>query len=137
MAFALNPDLPEGLLSHLIVADISPIQGRLSSEFPRYVEGMLKLQNEIKPTSKKEAFDALHSYEPDVMIRHFLLTNLAPTSNGEPVKFRVPLETIKNSLGDIGDFPYQVGETSWNGPTLFIKGEKSKYVYDILSSIQR
>lgn len=135
MAFALNPDLPEGLLSHLIVADISPIQGRLSSEFPRYLEGMLKIQNELKPKTKKEAFEALYEFEPDTLIRHFLLTNLAPTPDGEPVKFRIPLETIKASLGDIGDFPYKVDETSWDGPTLFIKGEKSKCVHNLFKAI--
>ena len=67
MAFALNPNLPNGLLSHLIVADIAPIRGRLSNEFTNYIEGMLKVEAERLAKSKKEAFEALKEYEPVCM----------------------------------------------------------------------
>lgn len=63
MAVALDPDCPKDLLRHLIVADIAPVPGRLTSEFPRYMEAMLKIQNEGKVKSRKEAFDALYEYE--------------------------------------------------------------------------
>jgi len=54
------------------------------------------------------------------------LTNLTfPQSNG-PVKFRVPIDIVKNSLDDIGGFPYEPGEREWRGKALFIKGKKSK-----------
>ncbi|KAL5504056.1 hypothetical protein ACEPAH_8129 [Sanghuangporus vaninii] len=128
MALALNPDLPKDTLSHLIVADISPLRGRLSSEFRRYLEGMIKLEKEGNVTTKKEAFEALEEIEEDPLIRHFLLTNLDTTRLGKPVRFRIPLETIKKSLDDLGDFPYEPGEASWDGPTLFIKGSKSNYI---------
>ncbi|PAV16443.1 alpha beta-hydrolase [Pyrrhoderma noxium] len=130
MAVALDPDCPKDLLRHLIVADIAPVPGRLTSEFPRYMEAMLKIQNEGKVKSRKEAFDALYEYENDTLIRHFLLTNLASTPEGEPVKFRTPLDIINRNFGNIGDFPYEPGKVSWDGPTLFIKGSKSRYIQD-------
>lgn len=63
MALALNPNLPSGLLSHLIVADIAPIRGRLSNEFTNYIEGMLKVEAEQLAKSKKEAFKLLEDCE--------------------------------------------------------------------------
>ncbi|EJD06742.1 alpha/beta-hydrolase [Fomitiporia mediterranea MF3/22] len=128
MTLALRPDLPKCLISHLIVADISPLKGKLSVEFRRYLDGMINLEKNGNIKTKKEAFEALHEVEPDALIRHFLLTNLDATYHGHPVKFRIPLETIKASLDDLGDFPYKPGEASWDGPTLFLKGSKSNYI---------
>lgn len=44
------------------------------------------------------------------------------------MKFSIPLEYIKKGIAGLGDFPYSPGETHWDGPTLFVRGEKSKYV---------
>ena len=62
MTFALSPHLPQGMLSNLIVADIAPSKGELSSEFRGYVEGMKKLEAS-KVSSRKEAQDILTEYE--------------------------------------------------------------------------
>lgn len=59
--------------------------------------------------------------------RQFLLTN-AITAPDKTVKFRIPLDIIHESIPSIGEFPYQPGEVSWSGPTLFIKGEHSNYI---------
>ncbi|KAH8118142.1 alpha/beta-hydrolase [Phellopilus nigrolimitatus] len=128
MSVALNPSLPKDMVTHLIVADISPIRAPLSHEFPGYVDGMIKIQDEESTKSRNEAFEKLYEYEQNSLIRQFLLTNLASTPAGEPVKFHVPLHTIRDSLLDIGDFPYGPGEASWDGPTLFIKGSMSNYI---------
>lgn len=63
MALALNPDLPDGLLSQLIVADIAPSKGPLSSEFAGYMEAMKKIEDS-NVHSRKEAQDILKPYEP-------------------------------------------------------------------------
>lgn len=63
------------------------------------------------------------------MTRAFLLTNLLPAAHEHhhhPVKFRIPLDIIDRAISNIGDFPYETGERQWSGPTLFIKGSKSK-----------
>jgi len=51
---ALHPDLPEGLIGHLVVEDVSPKRARLSDDFRAYIEGM-KVVLEQKSGSKKEA----------------------------------------------------------------------------------
>ena len=62
MSFALNPDLPHGMLSRLIVADIAPSKGDASPEFQGYVKGMQKIEAS-KVSSRKEAQNILSEYE--------------------------------------------------------------------------
>ena len=64
----------------------------------------------------------------DPMTRAFLLTNLAPHHGHDPVKFRVPLDIIGDAIPELGHFPYEAGERVWTGPTLFVKGTKSRSV---------
>ncbi|PIL35643.1 hypothetical protein GSI_02372 [Ganoderma sinense ZZ0214-1] len=64
------------------------------------------------------------------MIRAFLLMNLEhPTAQHQrPLKFRVPVQLLGDSIPEIGGFPWSPGERTFDGPTLFIKGTKSKYI---------
>lgn len=63
MALALSPNLPPGILSHLIVADIAPSKGALSSEFRNYTDAMHKIE-QLEVTTRKEANDIIHEIEP-------------------------------------------------------------------------
>ena len=76
MAFALNSDLPRDMLSNLIVVDIAPSKGELSSEFTTYVEGMKKIEAS-KVSSRKEAQDILTEYEK---VRSYHLSNHFPST---------------------------------------------------------
>lgn len=127
MALALNPELPLNLLKHLIVVDIAPAKAAMSPEFQGYVEVMKSIERR-HVTSRQAAQKMLTSYESDPAIRAFLLTNLAPHHGHEPVRFHIPLDIIGKSIPAIGDFPYEPGERTWEGPTLFIKGSKSSYI---------
>jgi hypothetical protein len=51
------------------------------------------------------------------------MTNLEVDRNG--VRFRPSLDTLLDSVEDIGSFPYQPGEVTWDGPALFVKGKNS------------
>lgn len=62
MSVALNPELPSNLLKHLIVADIAPSRGAMSSEFQGYVEAMKKIE-QSQVTSRQEAQKILAPYE--------------------------------------------------------------------------
>lgn len=74
-------------------------------------------------------------------IRQFLLTNLQlpipsrsgsyDTTSHEKAKFIVPVDILERSIGDLGSFPYEYDKenqtvpTTWDGPTLVVKGGKS------------
>ncbi|GBE90134.1 Abhydrolase domain-containing protein [Sparassis crispa] len=125
MTVALGSNTPPDLLEQLIVADIAPSKGDLSPTFRNYVKAM-QIIEERKVTSRREAQDILSDYEQDPMIRAFLLTNLIE-SHGV-MKFRIPLDIIGPNISELGSFPYEPGERQWNGPTLFVKGNQSKYI---------
>ncbi|KDQ15961.1 hypothetical protein BOTBODRAFT_31413 [Botryobasidium botryosum FD-172 SS1] len=128
MTAALQPGLADNLISRLIVADMTPAKGSISDSFKVYLQGMQEVEKS-KVKDRKAADKILQSYESDIGIRQFLLTNLLPTTADEPHhKFRLPLNIIAQSLPAIGDFPYEPGEYQWPGRALFIKGEKSKYI---------
>jgi hypothetical protein len=60
------------------------------------------------------------------MVRAFLLTNLV-TAPKEPVRFKVPLRILRNSLDELADFPQGPGGRTWRvGQVVAIKGKKSK-----------
>lgn len=47
------------------------------------------------------------------------------------LKFRVPLSVIGGSLDHMADFPFKESDSlHYDGPTLFVRGTKSKYVSD-------
>ncbi|KAI1797188.1 alpha/beta-hydrolase [Ganoderma leucocontextum] len=138
MAVALDPELPPALLTHLIVADIAPARGPLSPEFQGYIEAMKRIEaSEVK--TRQEADRVLQPYEQvldsndpcqNPMTRAFLLMNLDhPTAHHQrPLKFRVPVGLLGDSIPEIGGFPWSPGERTFDGPALFIKGTKSKYI---------
>lgn len=47
------------------------------------------------------------------------------------MKFRVPLSVLGDSLEGMADFPWsEPGSVTYDGPTLMVRGTKSKYVSD-------
>ena len=63
MAVALSPELPADAIENLIVADIAPSNGALSTEFQSYIEAMKKIE-QSKVNSRRKAQDILAPYEP-------------------------------------------------------------------------
>jgi hypothetical protein len=61
----------------------------------------------------------------------WLLANLESTVDGV-LRFRIPLGILGASINDIGAFPFAPGERTWEGLTLFVKGEKSECVAPVL-----
>jgi Predicted hydrolases or acyltransferases (alpha/beta hydrolase superfamily) len=58
------------------------------------------------------------------------LTNLI-RSEDNTLKFRVPLSVLGASLDNMADFPFsESGGVQYSGPTLFVRGTKSRYVSD-------
>lgn len=122
--------------------------------FAAYTEGMLEVdRGQVK--TKAEADKILQKVEPvrhpshplralyptlrrrmlmgyqELATRQFLLTNVRGTSPTSPyLKFRIPLDLLSKSIPSIGDFPYDPPPSgpTWDGPTLFLKGEHSRYL---------
>ncbi|KAF8960055.1 alpha beta-hydrolase, partial [Flammula alnicola] len=149
MTYALSlkeANVPPGTLSHLIVDDIAPSIGNLSAEFRQYISLMQKIES-LPPGVIKTRTDADHrlkAYESDISVRQFLLTNLKLPSHSrtathhegaqEKAKFIVPLGILSQYMDALGSFPYQYNAadnsvpTTWDGPTLVVKGTKSAYI---------
>ena len=97
----------------------------------RYAHTMLEFE-QANVKQRSEADEILQKVEPNLGVRQFLLTNLERGENG--LRFRIPVQTMIDSLEGIGLFPYAPGkdgappERQWKGPTLFVKGAHSKYI---------
>ncbi|KAH9945411.1 alpha/beta-hydrolase [Epithele typhae] len=129
MAVALDPSLPSDLLSNLVVVDIAPSVGSLSPEFQGYIQAMQEIEDH-DVMSRKEAASLLEPYEQDPMTCAFLLMNLehAGPHHPKPLKFKIPIGLLGRSIPELGGFPYTPGERTFEKPTLFIKGSRSKYI---------
>ncbi|KAF9238539.1 alpha beta-hydrolase [Melanogaster broomeanus] len=127
MTFALNPETPTDLLKDLIVSDIAPVRAKVSADIVRHIEGMERIEAS-SISSRKEANAILEEYEKDPGVRSFLLANLNTNSNGSSLKFKVPIDILKEGRPEIESFPYASGERTWDGHTLFVKGTKSKFI---------
>ncbi|KAF8960026.1 Alpha/Beta hydrolase protein [Flammula alnicola] len=152
MAYALSlkeANVPAGTLSHLIIVDTAPPTDSLSAvaaEFRQYISAMQKIES-LPPGVIKTRADADHMLKesvPDISVRQFLLTNLKLPSHSrtaihhegaqEKAKFIVPLGFLSQYVDALGSFPYRYNAaansvpTTWDGPTLVVKGTKSAYI---------
>jgi esterase len=108
----------------LIVVDISPRYYDL--EHYTILEG-LNAMNLETITSRNEADAQLAKYVPESDVRQFLLKNLQRKSEGG-FSWKINLPVISGKLGNIGvDLLYP---GTFDSPTLFIRGKKSRYVPD-------
>jgi len=111
-------------LEKLIVVDISPRAYNL--EHYTIVEGLKAIPINTL-ASRKEADEILSRYVPEVDTRQFLLKNLQRKPNGG-FSWKINLPVISEKLNNIG-LDLQVKGT-FEKPTLFIRGARSKYVLD-------
>ncbi|KAI0462326.1 hypothetical protein LJB42_004414 [Komagataella kurtzmanii] len=135
MAFALrNPTTPFAIIS----VDNAPVDASGGqSQFGKYVNCLQQIVsqtglNAIKTT--KEADAKLSQVEPDIAVRQFLLTNLrrkSKCSNSEPGLYsKIGLDFVGKSLDSVAAFPFDPRASTWSGPALFIRGDRSPFVSD-------
>ena len=118
MELALSSPL---LVDKLIVADIAPVAYK--SHHTEIITG-LKSINLATIKKRSDADKQLAKFVDDAGIRGFLLRNL--TSQNNQFTFTCNIENIEKNYPSIIN-RYQ-GSNSYNGPTLFIKGENSDYI---------
>lgn len=112
------------LLDRIVVADIAPKYYR-----PHH-QTELEALNAVDFTAKpdRQAVEATMSeYITDAGTRQFLMKNLYWKEPGQ-LDFRFNLPVFNASIDNIGEALPE--GTIFNGPTLFLKGEKSNYIKD-------
>ncbi|KAF4175056.1 hypothetical protein CNMCM8694_002036 [Aspergillus lentulus] len=118
------------LVSALIPVDNAPVNAPLKSDFGKYVQGMQEVEAQ-GVTKQSDADKILKEYEESLPIRQFLLTNLVRAEDSQKMKFRIPLSVLGPAIPAMADFPFrEQGSVTYDGPTLFVRGTKSKYVSD-------
>ncbi|EAW08465.1 putative alpha/beta hydrolase [Aspergillus clavatus NRRL 1] len=118
------------LVSALIPVDNAPVNAPLKSDFGKYVRGMQEVESQ-KVTKQSDADKILREYEEALPIRQFLLTNLIRGEDNQTMKFRIPLSVLGPAIPAMADFPFsEPGSITYDGPTLFVRGTRSKYVSD-------
>lgn len=109
----------------LVVVDIAPIEYR--HQHKAIIAGFLDLQHHLFD-SRSDANKLLSEYVPEESVRQFLLTNLV-RSDIKPEKFKWRLNIsilakyYSNIIADISPGTFEK-------PTLFLKGDLSKYIND-------
>lgn len=109
-------------VDHLIVADIAPVT--YGSEHDDIFAGLLAIDLATL-SSRTEADHLLAPYEPDELVRQFLLTNLVKTPEGG-FAWRINLPVLKHNYAKLREQPEGLGPFA--GPTLFLKGALSSYI---------
>lgn len=106
----------------LVVADIAPI------EYPAGHDDIFRALFSVDLeaiSSRRDALETLGQYVTDPGIQQFLLKNLYKTADGR-FDWRFNLATLHREYDTLRSFPdYSV---QYPGPSLFIKGELSKYI---------
>lgn len=115
-----NPELVE----KLIIADIGPKQYRPHHE--EILEGLSAVNFDEKP-DRSEVDEIVSKYVPDVGTRQFLLKSLYWNTPGQ-LAYRFNLPVFLKNKDSIGE---ALNENAiYTGPTLFLRGEKSRYILD-------
>ena len=112
------------MVTKLIVADIAP------KYYPPHHSGIIDALNKIdlnRISSRGEADEQLKKYMPDFGTRQFLLKNLY-WNEDKKLRFRFNLDVLSEKMQEIGE---NINNTdSYDGPTLFLKGDRSEYVVE-------
>lgn len=126
MTVALRNKVP---IANLIPVDNAPVDAALSSDFAKYVQGMRRI-DETTIRRQSEADAILKDYEESLPIRQFLLGNLANQPDGTK-RWQIPVKILANALDHMAAFPFTDPDAArFEGPTLVVRGTKSKYVAD-------
>ena len=123
------------LVERLCVVDVAPVAYRSAHSFDRYVDAMRGLDL-TGLTSRAQAEDALADAVADPVVRGFLLQNLRrhhdASQGGAGWYWQPNLEVIGDRLDTITGWPAErlAGTTPYDGPVLWVRGERSDYVGD-------
>ncbi len=114
------------LVERLVVVDIAPVAYAHGTFMP-YVHAM-RAVDPSAATRRGEVEERLRDAVPDPNVRAFLLQNLVSDGDGGGLRWRVNLAAIEADMSDIMGFPAPEAGRTYDGPTLFLAGERSDYI---------
>lgn len=109
-------------VDRLLLADIAPVQ--YNRQHDSILDGLQAIDLD-KVQTRNDADKMLADFEPDELVRQFLLTNLVKTADGD-FAWRINLPALLKHYDDLRDKPSANGV--FDGPTLFVKGALSNYI---------
>ena len=109
-------------ITAVIVLDIAPINYGI--DYIPLIDSLLAMELD-KYQSRNEADEELAKTYSNVSFRQFLLQNLIRVDNR--LQWRLNLPAIKENIDCIKSFP-NFDDKTFQGPSLFLKGENSDYV---------
>ncbi len=115
------------LVERLAVVDISPVSYASGSEFAGYIAGMQALDLAALG-SRGDASDALMEAVPHPTVRGFLLQNLR--REGDGWRWMPNLALLGDELDEVTSWPELTGVAPYDGPVVWIAGERSAYITD-------
>ncbi len=123
MLFALR--FPE-FVRRLMVVDIAP-RAYTHTRFRQFLKLLLNMDLQ-KIHSRIESDRMLAAKIPQTAIRQFLLKNLRRTDDGR-FEWKLNLPALYENVDRVLE-GIEVDAGTFNGPTLFLRGEKSDYIQD-------
>eukprot|EP00735_Rhodelphis_limneticus_P001488 TRINITY_DN12115_c0_g1::TRINITY_DN12115_c0_g1_i1::g.9683::m.9683 TRINITY_DN12115_c0_g1::TRINITY_DN12115_c0_g1_i1::g.9683 ORF type:complete len:315 (+),score=15.59,sp/Q8NFV4/ABHDB_HUMAN/38.19/3e-48,Abhydrolase_6/PF12697.2/9.8e-32,Abhydrolase_1/PF00561.15/6e-16,Abhydrolase_5/PF12695.2/7.9e-15,PGAP1/PF07819.8/7.2e-06,Esterase/PF00756.15/1.7e+03,Esterase/PF00756.15/0.00071,Thioesterase/PF00975.15/0.00064,Lipase_3/PF01764.20/0.0034,DUF915/PF06028.6/0.0044,DUF915/PF06028.6/4.5e+03,DUF900/PF05990.7/0.0 len=121
-------------VSELCVVDTAPVDYTVKNgnRSMGAISEFLKAMKNVPETaleSRQSVDQALKAAIPDMFVRQFIMTNLVPSEDAKGYRWRVNLDALCPQLDTIARFPVpERTDTTYNGPTLFIKGERSDLI---------
>lgn len=112
----------EKLVERLIIVDIAPKY--YAPHHQQILKGLTAL-DEASLTSRGDAEDFLGDYIKETGVKLFLLKNLYWKTK-DKLSLRMNLDVLKEKIDNLGEALY--AGAVYNGPALFISGEKSDYI---------
>ena len=107
----------------LVVADIAPSPS--PGDHGPIVDALKSLPLDTL-ASRADADAALARAVPDPGLRRFLLQNAV--FDGTRLRWRIDLTAIAQALPDLAGFPRTTPGAVYDGPALFLRGERSQYL---------
>ena len=123
-------------ISHLVVADISPLAYPAVDGVRHHMQGHEKIMNALLDmdlsavSSLRDADNMLKDVLPDRALRQFLMKNLGKSDAGNYV-WKLNVKSLLNNLSNLseGIDPELVPDTGYRQyPVMFIRGEQSNYI---------
>jgi pimeloyl-ACP methyl ester carboxylesterase len=111
------------LLDKLVVADIGP------KYYKPHHQDVLAALNTVDfsvHTDRAAVEAAMEPSLPDLGTRQFLLKSVYWVEPGKQLGFRFNLDSLNKNIDNIGEA--LTDGTTFNGPTLFLRGDKSDYI---------